>query len=226
MIRRAIAGRGYQVLVAALAFAICLVGGFLLLVAVPDLAGLRSAEASSPSPVASPSPTPGSAMARSPIAIAIPVDSDCGACHVTSAGAVGVKPIPPMAHPLLGFRDCTACHNPTGLVKTAPGHSSLHKDDCLVCHQAPSGTSPSASVAPMRPEHMGYTQPCTSCHGVDQHAPLPADMQGRGDNCWICHNGPEFQYLFQSPGASPAPTPEPSGVRLGALALPEVTIAP
>ncbi len=59
----------------------------------------------------------------------------------------------------------------------------------------------------MRPEHMGGDQPCTSCHGVDKHAPLPADMAGR-DNCWICHNGSEFVYLFESPspGASPAPS--------------------
>jgi hypothetical protein len=38
-------------------------------------------------------------------------------------------------------------------------------------------------------------------------------MRGRGDNCWICHNGPEFTYLFEdnpapatvAPGASEAP---------------------
>jgi hypothetical protein len=64
----------------------------------------------------------------------------------------------------------------------------------------------------MRPEHMGTTQPCTACHGVDQHAPLPADMAGRGDNCWICHNGPEYQYLFNSasPGSSASPAPAAS----------------
>ena len=32
-------------------------------------------------------------------------------------------------------------------------------------------------------------------------------MKDRGDNCWICHNGAEFTYLFESasPGASGAP---------------------
>ena len=61
----------------------------------------------------------------------------------------------------------------------------------------------------MRPEHMGGTQACTDCHGVDQHAPLPADMAGR-DHCWICHNGPEFTYLFESPSPSPAAAVAPA----------------
>jgi hypothetical protein len=62
---------------------------------------------------------------------------------------------------------------------------------------------------------MGGTQACTSCHGVDEHAPLPAAMEGR-DNCWICHNGPEFTYLFESPASSPVPSsivPSPTPAR-------------
>jgi hypothetical protein len=138
----------------------------------------------------------------------MPSDADCGACHFTQTGGVGVKEVPQLAHPLKGFTDCTACHNPNGLVKTAPGHSSLHKTDCLVCHQQRPDPSPGASAAPMRPEHMGSNnQACTSCHGVDKHAPMPEAMKGREGNCWICHNGPEFQYLFNSPSASPAGTP-------------------
>jgi hypothetical protein len=155
-------------------------------------------------------------MALSPIGIQMPKDANCEACHVTSSGTVGTKPIPKMGHPLLGFRDCTACHAPNGLVQTAPGHSSLHKDDCLVCHRPADpavGAGASASIAPMRPEHMGGDKPCTACHGVDSHAPLPENMKGR-DNCWICHNGAEFKYLFESasPGASPGSSPGGSPV--------------
>ena len=60
----------------------------------------------------------------------------------------------------------------------------------------------------MRPEHMGGDKPCISCHGVDEHAPLPDAMADR-ENCWVCHNGAEFTYLFESasPGASPEASP-------------------
>jgi hypothetical protein len=209
MIRRALAGRGYRVSITVLVVAICVVAGYLAVVALPDLTGTTANRAAASEATPTPEPTAGSAMALSPIGIQIPPNSDCGACHLTDAGAVGTKPIPKLGHPLWGFRDCTACHKPDGLVQTAPGHSSLHKDDCLVCHQVPATTGSDGSVAPMRPEHMGVSQPCTSCHGVDEHAPLPADMQGR-DSCWICHNGPEFQYLFESPEASPVPSPQAS----------------
>jgi hypothetical protein len=31
---------------------------------------------------------------------------------------------------------------------------------------------------------------------------MPESMKGRGENCWICHNGEEFTYLFEE---SPSP---------------------
>ena len=34
-------------------------------------------------------------------------------------------------------------------------------------------------------------------------------MRGRGDNCWICHNGPEFTYLFED---QPAPASDAPAV--------------
>jgi hypothetical protein len=209
VIRRTISRHAFGVSVAALTVGIVVVAGFLVAVALPDVGGLTALVNPTPTatPTATPRPTEPSGMALSPIGIQMPSDANCEACHVTSTGTVGTKPIPKLGHPLWGFRDCTACHKPDGLVQTAPGHSSLHKDDCLICHQAPdpAPATTGGSVAPMRPEHMGGDQPCTSCHGVDKHAPLPADMAGR-DNCWICHNGSEFVYLFESPspGASPA----------------------
>ncbi len=219
MIGRALAGHAYRVSVTVLVVAICLVAGYLAIVALPDLTGASADHAAASEATPTPVPTERSAMALSPIGIEIPAGSDCGACHLTDAGAVGTKAIPKLGHPLWGFRDCTACHKPDGLVQTAPGHSSLHKDDCLVCHQVPATTTADGSLAPMRPEHMGVDRPCTSCHGVDEHAPLPADMQGR-DSCWICHNGPEFQYLFESaePSAVPSPIELPTpGSDLGQL---------
>ncbi len=220
MISRALRRYAYPTTILTLLTGIILVSAYLALVAVPNLVGASAVVSPTPTVTASPlaTVTPGGAMAKSPIGVPMPSDADCAACHFTPSGGVGVKEIPLMAHPLKGFTDCTACHNPTGLVKTAPGHSTLHKTDCLVCHRQPPQASPSAgstagaSVGPMRPEHMGANgAACTSCHGVDQHAPLPTAMKGREGNCWICHNGPEFQYLFNSPSASPAaPSPAAS----------------
>ena len=218
MLRTAFVRFAYPVAVLVLVIGILLVGGFLVTVALPDMIKTGSATSPSAGPGgiagASPSasPAPSSGMALSPIGIEMPSDANCGACHVTTNGIVGVKDIPLMAHPLKGFANCTACHNPAGLVKTAPGHSSLHANQCLICHHENPNLA-SMSAPPLRPEHMGG-QACTTCHGVDQHAPLPSDMAGRGDNCWICHNGPEFQYLFNSasPGWSPEPKPSTSAV--------------
>ena len=214
--RRTAARVAYPLTVLVLLVGICVVGGFLLTVALPNVVGSSpstspsasgtsgsgsAAESGSPTP----SPSPSSPMALSPIGVAIPPDANCGACHYTATGGVGVKPIPYLGHPLKGFANCTACHNEAGLVMTAPGHSGLHASDCLICHQENPALA-TMSAAPMRPEHMSG-QACTDCHGVDKHAPMPSDMVGRGDNCWICHNGPEFSYLFNSasPGASAAP---------------------
>jgi hypothetical protein len=201
----------YGATVAVLAAAICIVAGFLLLVALPDVGGLTGLlPGATEAPSATPGPSSQAATGMSPIGIQMPDDANCDACHVTTAGTVGTKEIPYLGHPLWGFRSCTECHANDRLVKTAPGHSSLHKEDCLVCHEVNPKLAGGASIAPMRPEHMGTTQECTSCHGVDEHAPLPDSMAQR-ENCWMCHNGPEYTYLFESdsPGSSPnasAPT--------------------
>jgi hypothetical protein len=209
-----IAKWAFRLTAALLMVGILFLGSFLILVAIPDIAGQT---ALIPTPTPAPTPSPKSAMGLSPVGIEMPADANCDACHVTATGVVGTRQIPPMAHPLLGWRNCTACHSLGSLVTTAPGHSSLHKDECLICHQtqAASGT---ATKAPMRPEHMGENgAACTSCHGVDEHAPMPESMKGRGENCWICHNGEEFTYLFEesaSPGADAEPaapeSPAPS----------------
>jgi hypothetical protein len=204
----------FRIVAALLTLGILVVGTFLVLVAVPDLAG-KASVAPTAQPTPQPNASPRSAMGLSPVGIEMPADADCNGCHLTTTGTVGTKPIPVMGHPLAGWRNCTACHAEERLVKTAPGHTSLHKDDCLICHRTRAEAGASAAPVP-RPEHMGGTRACTSCHGVDDHAPLPASMQGRGDNCWICHNGPEFRYLFEgspspAPGASASPGASPSG---------------
>ena len=206
---RTLARLAYPATILVLLVGILAVAGFLATVALPDI--IRTGAIAAPSGGAgtgtgnastSPAARPTSAMGLSPIGIAMPSGADCAACHTTATGGVGVKAIPYLAHPLKGFANCTACHNPQGLVKTAPGHSSLHATECLICHQENPNLA-SMSAAPMRPEHMTGAA-CTTCHGVDKHAPLPSDMAGRGNICWICHYGPEFQYLFNSasPGAS------------------------
>jgi hypothetical protein len=195
---------GYRAAVATLAAGILLVSAFLLAVAVPDLT--RSASvAQAPQPSASPSTTPLSPMALSPVGIQMAGDADCAACHVTTNGTVGTRDVPVMGHPLWGWRDCTACHATGRLVATAPGHSSLHKDDCLVCHKPPEGA---AASAPPAPHHIYTDKPCLSCHGKPGVAPLPTDMAGRND-CWICHSGNEYKDLFSGAGPSDAPSASP-----------------
>ena len=216
MIRR-VSRYAFRITAALLTLGILVLGSFLVLVAVPDLTG-GTASAPSATPVPSPAGSPRSAMALSPVGIEMPSDAECDACHMTTTGTVGTKPIPMMAHPLYGWTNCTACHTVGSLVKTAPGHTSLHKDECLICHKQRS-TDPNASKAPIRPEHMGGDKPCTSCHGVDEHAPLPEAMKSRGNNCWICHNGTEYTYLFEeSPSPSTgSPAPSASPVASGAV---------
>jgi len=195
----------FRIAAALLTIGILVVGTFLVLVAVPDLAGTTAVK---PSPTPTVKPSPSSRSAMSPVGIEMPADANCNGCHTTDTGTVGTKPPPVMGHPLAGWRDCTACHTVGSLVKTAPGHTSLHKDDCLICHQTRAEAG--ASNAPRtRPEHMGTAKPCSACHGIDDHAPLPESMKGRGDNCWICHNGPEYTYLFED---TPAPPPTPVGM--------------
>lgn len=201
MIGRLVHRYGYPLAVIALLGAIVVMTGVVLTVVVlPELDRRTTAEV----PVASPSPTPSptvqlSPMASSPMGIAMASDADCTACHLTATG-IGTKPIPEMAHPLEGWKDCTACHAAGRLVQTAPGHSGLHKDQCLVCHKPRSATS---TAAPERPHHVFTDQPCISCHGTK--APLPTDMSGR-HNCWICHPGADTAALF---GSKPSPTPSP-----------------
>lgn len=199
MIPGVLVRHGYAITVAALGATILGVGGLLANAAMPELVG--------PSPTASPaeatpSPVPRSSMGLSAIAIEIPADADCAACHVTASGDVGTKPIPAIPHPLWGWRDCTACHADDRLVATAPGHSSLHKADCLVCHKV----ADAAATAVPRPHHVYPGQACTECHGTK--APLPVDMQGR-TNCWLCHTSTEYKDLFASPAPGVSPNPDP-----------------
>jgi len=203
-----IARYAYPASVGLLAGAICLVGAFVLGTVAPELGRLAGDASATPSPTASPSATPSasSPMALAPNGVAMSPDADCGACHLDSAGAVGTKPIPVLAHPLEGWRDCTACHADDRLVQTAPGHSGLHKSDCLACHKVPDAEG----TAPPRPHHLVTGAACVSCHGTE--APLPTDMTGR-TNCWICHGGEEFDDLFfePAPTAPSVPSLQPGG---------------
>lgn len=230
---RLVRRHGFTFAVVVLVFGIVATGAFIAKVAGADLfTALSEQVAQVTSPSAAPSPTPEPSalnpMAISPIGISMPEGSDCEGCHTTGDDGPGTKEIPVMGHPLFGWRDCTACHRTASLVSTAPGHSGLHKDQCLVCHQTQADAGV-ATTPPLRPEHMGTDKPCTACHGIDKHAPLPESMKGRGDNCWICHNGPEYRYLFEeseqpgpdgdgdaddgvSPSLAPSPSAEPGTV--------------
>ncbi len=200
MIQRPMARYGFPVSVGLLVAAILLVGGFVLVTVVPELArspgGAPITSTATPSPTATPAAT--SPMLLAPNGIAMSPDADCAACHLDSTGVVTTKDIPRLAHPLEGWKDCTACHADDRLVRSAPGHSGLHRADCLACHEVPSAEG----SAPPRPHHLPAVGTCISCHGVQ--APLPTDMAGR-TNCWICHSGTEFADLFGGAAATTVP---------------------
>lgn len=199
MTQHAVARYQFHLSVAGLLAAIAVVGAFLAIVALPDILRQAAVPAtSSPAPSATIGPKPTSPMAGAPIGIAMSPDADCGACHLGSTGAVVTKDIPTLAHPLEGWKDCTACHADDSLVETAPGHSSIHRSDCLTCHTVRTAEG----SAPPRPHHIETGKACVTCHGPEavERAPLPTDMAGR-TNCWICHSGTEYDDLFREAAA-------------------------
>ena len=218
MTGRDVSRHAYGLTVVALAAGIGVLAAFLVLVVLPDIGVQAAIETPTPVPTLTAAPTPDSGMALSPIGIEMPKDADCEACHLTTAGSVGTKLIPRLGHPVWGFRNCTECHARDSIVDAAPGHSSLHTQDCLVCHQVDPAIAGGTSGAPMRPEHMGAARPSTASHGVDEHPPMPDAMANR-ENCWICHNGEEFTYLFESASPDPSPvgsaSPGPDGASVG-----------
>jgi len=177
--------RHWETLAIAVLIAVVLAaGGFIVTVVIPD-AQRAAAVRPEPTPsAASESPSPsGDVMTW----LGMSADSDCAGCHVTEGGIVGLRPVPRIAHPLEGWSECTSCHSSNRLVDTAPGHTGIHADDCLTCHQ------PGDLPAPLsRPHRELQNSACLDCHGST--APLPTDMAHRGESvCWLCHRLPEEQ---------------------------------
>jgi len=181
MTRRFLARHWYSLAFGILTTAIVLAGAFIVAVVLPDT---QRAATTSDGAAASPSP---SALPEGMSWLAMPADADCSACHLTADGAIGLRPVPAIAHPLDGWSDCTACHAPERLVETAPGHTGIHADACLTCHQE--GNLP----APLsRPHRERQNTACLDCHGSE--APLPSDMAHRTQTvCWLCHRLPVEQ---------------------------------
>jgi hypothetical protein len=159
-------------------------------------AATASAGPSSAIPVPSPA-SPGTSPTTPPVAVVLkmPIGDDCLACHTTADGGVGTALVPPIGHPLEGWGSCTSCHANDRLVMTAPGHSGIHAEQCLLCHTA---TTPAARD---RPHSARDDVPCLSCHG--KTAPLPASMRNRAETtCWLCHRTSSVQAPLY-----PHPTP-------------------
>ena len=203
MITRALTGRSYWLFVSLLLAVILGLGAFVAVAVVLPETGTALFAARTPAPTAAPGPS-ASPEALAPMEIATPADSDCAGCHQAS-GLIEVKDVPAMAHPVQGWSDCTACHADDRLVKTAPGHTGIHRDLCLACHREP---EPGASALP-RPHHVVEGKACIACHGSS--APLPTGMAGRTD-CWLCHPGQDNASLF---GAAPEPSPGTSSLPSG-----------
>jgi hypothetical protein len=172
--RRMLARYGYWTVTTLALAGNLLAGAYLVLVVLPDVMPPGP-------PVTTPTPMPTELDAMPMRGVLIPATVECAACHLTAGGYIGTRTRPLMAHPIDGWRNCTECHAPNRLVDTAPGHSGIHKEDCLACHQPPSEQGP----AP-RPHHVVTNTACVTCHGARAEAPLPTDMAGR-HNCWVCH---------------------------------------
>jgi hypothetical protein len=189
MIRRTLERHWDTIALAVLAGIILLAGGFVLTVVIPDAQRAATAEQQA-SASAGPSPSASGTVEGSRDVmtwLGMSADADCAGCHVTEGGTVGLRPVPPIAHPLKGWTKCTACHASERLVDTAPGHTGIHADDCLTCHQP--GDLPAPLTRPHRELQNGD---CLECHGTS--APLPTDMAHRSQSvCWLCHRLPEEQ---------------------------------
>lgn len=141
-----------------------------------------------PTPATTFTAEPGAQWA--PMKEPVPASADCKACH---GNENPMKPnIPQMAHPAIGWTNCTSCHTDGGLVQTAAGHSGIHKSACLMCHQP---AAENAATGLPRRHHGDRGDDCMSCHGPNGKAPFPNSMEGR-KNCWVCHPQSESVKLF------------------------------
>ena len=123
-----------------------------------------------------PQPTPRSGMALSPVGIEMPGDADCDGCHITGTGTVGTKPIPVHGSPAGGL----------ARLHRVPRHGQPRQDRPRPL-EPPQGRLPDlppdarprparATARPDAPGAHGRRQAlCTSCHGIDEHAPLPEE---------------------------------------------------
>jgi hypothetical protein len=109
----------------------------------------------------------------------IPTSNDCLLCH-DEGGKGGLKPIPALGHPLVGWTACLTCHTNDKLGRTAPGHDGIAQTECLNCHKE---AQPGPAITQA---HVNLNKPCLDCHGSVAH--LPSSMVGRNqDDCWLCH---------------------------------------
>jgi hypothetical protein len=183
-------GRGYWLVVGLLLVVLVGLAGVIgLNVVLPEI-GRSGTDPVRPTPSATASP-----MALAPMLVPISADADCAGCH-DAGGVIEVADVPPMAHPVKGWSDCTACHADDRLVATAPGHDTIHRAECLLCHREPAAGGSSLP----RPHHVVAGTSCITCHGTK--APLPTDMAGR-TNCWICHPDQASVSLFGTPAPGP-----------------------
>jgi hypothetical protein len=161
--------------IAVLATAVVATGLALIVIVANDI------HLNPPSPT--PLPTPFSSIPGFTMrGVLISDPSACKGCHVTG-NVIALRPIPPLAHPLEGWRDCTACHASGRLVAVAPGHAGITNNQCLSCHALQGGSQ----APPARPHHVYPGKQCTDCHGVNKQAPMPDLMTGR-TACWLCHH--------------------------------------
>ena len=181
---RLCASRLYWVVVIGLLAAVAVLAAFAVITILPEVRQggfFQASPTPTPAVSAAATGTPGLVMNGAEI----PDGAVCASCHLTDRGVIGLRAIPTIAHPLDGWRECTACHAADRLVNTAPGHSGIHASECLFCHR------PGDLPAPLsRPHRDLQNEACLTCHGTT--APLPTDMAHRSQAvCWLCHRLPD-----------------------------------
>jgi cytochrome b subunit of formate dehydrogenase len=143
---------------------------------------------------------------------------------VPSATAEGGSLGLPIPHPVAGQEQCLTCHAAGGVKPIPANHEGRPVESCQICHKpgaasasggSSGGSSGGAAPAIAHPIEGATYQDCTTCHGMGQVKPYPANHTNfTTDSCTMCHQ-PAAAGATPEAGATPAaggPKPIPHSI--------------
>ena len=131
-------------------------------------------------------------------------DRMCDSCHYPPA----TPPVYPVQKPG-GLKNCSDCHDFSGLEKLAKPHDPVKKGECWKCHV------PHASSRPHLLNVSAFVL-CTRCHDpAAGNAKDAHEMVNAGPDCTSCHVAHEPSKIKEAPRAPP-PAAEPAKKGKGA----------